>query len=188
MNGNIIEALVRYKLANINDHHGGDAEFELLGIKLVQAAFPEANVRQSSGSDAGGDGGRDGIAIINGEEYKIACSIDNNTRSKVWKEASQEKAYHGKMIYCTNQLIKEKTKIELLDKIKGLIIIDRDQAVSLIMKNEALRKLIGVPAAQLAISFEYLRNHNQFAIEKSTIDSYIERTIFTKQGELALID
>ncbi len=188
MNESIIETLVKYKLDNFNYHHGGDADFELLGIKLIQAAFPEASVRQSSGSDAGGDGGRDGIAVINGEEYKIACSIDKNPKRKIRKEASREKAYHDKMIYCTNQLIDEKTKIELQNEIKGLIIIDCDQAVSLIMKNEALKKLIGIPAEQLAISFEYLRNHNQFFREKNTIDSYIERTVFTKHGEFALID
>lgn len=188
MNGSIIENLIKYQLANINDHHGGDADFEVLGIKLIKAAYPEASVRQSSGSDAGGDGGRDGIAIINGEEYKIACSIDKNIKRKIKNEASLEKAYHGKMIYCTNQLIDEKTKIELQNEIDGLIIIDHNQAVSLIMKNENLKKLIGVHAAQLAVSFEYLRNHNQFLVEKNIIDSYIDRTIFTQQCKLPLID
>ena len=188
MNEDIIETLIKYKLTNINDHHGGDSDFEQLGLKLIQAKYPEANVIPSSGSDAGGDGGIDGIAIINGEEYKIACSIDKNPINKIRQEASPEKAYHGKMIYCTNQLIKENIKIKLQDEIKGLIIIDLNQAVSLIMKNEALKKFIGVPAAQLAVSFEYLRKHNQFFKEINTIDSYIDRTIFTQQCELAFID
>lgn len=188
MNGNIIELLIRYQLDNYNNRHGGDSDFEQFGIKLVQEAFPEASVRQSSGSEAGGDGGRDGTAIINGEEYKIACSIDKNIKRKIKQEASPKKAYYGKMIYCTNQLIDEKEKIELQNEIAGLIIIDREQAVNLIMKNEDLKKLIGVPAAQLAISFEHLRKHNQFSMEKDTIDSYIERTIFTQQGKSTLID
>ena len=83
MNKNIIELLIRYQLDNYNNRHGGDSDFERLGIKLVQEAFPEASVRQSSGSEAGGDGGRDGIAIINGEKYKIACSIDKNVKRKM---------------------------------------------------------------------------------------------------------
>ena len=188
MNKNIIELLIRYQLDNYNNRHGGDSDFERLGIKLVQEAFPEASVRQSSGSEAGGDGGRDGIAIINGEKYKIACSIDKNVKRKIKQEASLEKTYHGKMIFCTNQIIEEKVRIELLGEIKNLIIIDLNQAVNLIMKDESLKKLINVPAAQLAISFEHLRKYNQFSLEKDTIDSYIERTIFTQQGELALID
>ena len=81
MNKNIIELLIRYQLDNYNNRHGGDSDFEQFGIKLVQAAYPKASVRQSSGSEAGGDGGRDGTAIINGEEYKIACSIDKNIKS-----------------------------------------------------------------------------------------------------------
>ena len=113
MNEDIIETLIKYNLTNINDRHGGDSNFEQLGLKLIQAKYPEANVIPSSGSDAGGDGGIDGIAIINGEEYKIACSIDKNPINKIRQEASPEKAYHGKMIYCTNQLIRCAQNISL---------------------------------------------------------------------------
>lgn len=188
MSNSLIEIFIRYKLANINDNHGGDAYFETLGIKLVQAAYPEAYVRPSSGSDAGGDGGRDGIAVINGEEYKIACSIDKSTKSKIRKEATPEKAYHDRLIYCTNRIVDEKARIELQNEIKGLIIIDLNEATCLIMKNEDLKKYIGVPAAQLAVSFEYLRNHNQFYAEENKIDSYIERIVFTQQDEYTLHD
>ena len=188
MNENIIESLTKYIFANFNSYHGGDSDFEKFGIKLVQVAYPEAIVRQSSGSDAGGDGGRDGIAVINGEEYKIACSIDKNVKGKIRHEASLKKAYHGKMVYCTNQIVAEKVKIELQNEIKGLIIIDFNQAVSLVMNNEELKKLLGVPAAQLAVSFEYLRKHNQFFAEKKTIDSYIERIISTKNRKLKMLD
>ena len=111
MNENIIESLTKYIFANFNSYHGGDSDFEKFGIKLVQVAYPEAIVRQSSGSDAGGDGGRDGIAVINGEEYKIACSIDKNVKGKIRHEASLKKAYHGKMVYCTTQIVAEKVKI-----------------------------------------------------------------------------
>ncbi|MCZ8345793.1 MAG: hypothetical protein O9346_05190 [Leptospiraceae bacterium] len=176
----VIDSILRYTLAGLNNLNGGYKIFENLCSDLVKKCIDEKFLR-SSGSDSGGDGGVDGWSKDKVGYIKYAFSIDRKYSQKLKTEILKMKdSKYYKLVYITNQEIKSRNK-ERIYKINNIItleLFDLDDLVEFIKENPVLNRIIDLPSVLNEITIEYLKTKKHVSEFTNNLHYSIPRKVY----------
>lgn len=174
-------------LKNLSEENGGYSLFERLAIKCVAIKYSNWKVFPSSGSDVGGDGGRDGYCYIPylNETRKIAASLEKSYERKINSEIKKMGMFTG-MVFCSNQTIPNDKQ----DSIKRnypdykIDFLDLSEISRIVSEKTCLQRILEIPEIKESLKIDYLKDHSQLEKESSLISRYIQRKLVFQDKEL----